>query len=169
VDEILDLVNEKDEVIGEVEKDIANDDLKLFHREILVYIFDDHNRMLAQQRSFKKKVYPGSWAETCAGHIGRGEDPEVAAHRELFEEFGFDVKLKFIAKRLIEYPNETHFAYCFTGRYDGSKITFQKEEIEQIKFVIKDEFEKLFKEKNDKTIEKENAWIKKVWRQQKSP
>ena len=87
MDELLDLVNEKDEVIGEVWKSEANSNPKLIHREILVYVFDDQNRMLLQQRSFTKKVYPGQWAETCAGHIGKGEKPKIAAYRELSEEF----------------------------------------------------------------------------------
>jgi len=165
----LDLVNENDEVIGEVWKSVANSNPKIFHREILVYIFDDQNRMLIQQRSFKKRVYPGQWAETCAGHIGKGENPEVAAHRELREEMGFDVNLKFIEKRLIEMSSETHFAYCYVGRYDGSKIKFSQSEVEQVRFATQKEFGELFIEEGDKLIESENVWIIKLWDQQKSP
>jgi len=164
MDELLDLVNENDEVIGEVWKSEANSNPKLIHREILIYVFDDQNRMLMQQRSFNKKVYPGQWAETCAGHIGKGEDPEKAAYRELFEELGLKIKLKFIKKRLINQKNETHFAFCYVGRYDGSKIIIDKNEVEQAKFVAKDKFEELFRAGGDEFIEGEIEWMKEIWK-----
>ncbi|MFA7301537.1 MAG: NUDIX domain-containing protein [Candidatus Shapirobacteria bacterium] len=83
MDELLDLVNENDEVIGEVWKSQANSDPLVIHREISVYLFDNENRMLMGQRGFTKKVYPGVWGESAAGHIGKGEKPEDTAHREL--------------------------------------------------------------------------------------
>ncbi|MBI2464519.1 NUDIX domain-containing protein [Candidatus Shapirobacteria bacterium] len=162
MDELLDLVNEKDEVIGEVLKSKANSDPKLIHREILVYIFDDENRMLMQQRSFNKKVYPGVWAESCAGHVGKGEDPENAAHRELVEELGFDTKLFFFVKRILRYSNETHISYCYLGVYSGQEIKFQKEEVEGVRFTREDEVDGLYLEK-DKIIVEEIGWMKKVW------
>ena len=64
--EILDLVNENDEVVGEIEKEIANSDPNLIHREISVYVFDNENRLLMGQRSLKKKVYRGM-GRKCSG------------------------------------------------------------------------------------------------------
>lgn len=162
MDELLDLVNENNEIIGEVWKSKANNDPKLIHREILVYLFDKENRLLMQQRSFKKKVYPGVWAETASGHVGKGEDPEAAAHRELIEEMGFDTELKFFIKRILRYPNETHISYCYKGIYKGEKIEFQKEEVEQTRFTTKDELDGIYPDK-DKIIEEETEWIKEIW------
>lgn len=162
MDELLDLVSENDEVIGEVWKSKANSDPKLIHREILIYIFDNKNRLLMQQRSFNKKVYPGVWAESSAGHVDKGEDPEIAAHRELKEELGFDTDLTFFEKRTLHYSNETHISYCYLGKYNGEKITIQKEEVENVKFVKKEEIDSLYKIK-DKIIDEEIEWIKKVW------
>lgn len=162
MDELLDLVNENDEVIGEVWKSQANSDPKFIHREILVYIFDNKNRLLMQQRSFNKKVYPGVWAESSAGHINKGEDPEIAAHRELTEELGFDTDLKFFEKRILHYSNETHISYCYLGKYNEEKIIIQKEEVENVKFVEIDEIDTLYKNK-DKIIDEEVEWMKKVW------
>ena len=162
MDELLDLVNENDEIIGEVWKSKANSDQKLIHREIIVYIFDQEKRLLMQQRSWKKKVYPGYWTESCAGHIGKGENPEIAAHRELKEELGFDTKLKFINKRLIVQPNEIHFAYCYIGRYKNKKIEIDKEEIETIEFVNESGFDKFFEGKKE-TKQGDLNSIKKYW------
>jgi len=137
--EMLDLVNEKDEVVGEVEKEVANSDPKLIHREVSVYIFDSQNRLLMGQRSLKKKVYPGIWGENAAGHVDRVELPEIAAHRELNEEIGFDTELKFLKKSLTIFSNETHFTYYYIGKYEGQEINFQKEEIDGL-YTNPDEF-----------------------------
>lgn len=165
MDELLDLVNEKDEVIGEVWKSEANTNPKLIHREIMVYLFDDQNRLLMQQRSFKKKVYPGVWADTAAGHVGKGEEPETAAHRELREELGFDTKLILYKKKIFYYPMETHISYCYVGKYSGEKIEFDKEEIGAVKLVKIEEIDELYKNfKDDPALEGELNWIKEVWR-----
>ena len=158
----MDLVNEKDEVIGEVERNVANSDPKYIHREVIVYIFDNENRLLMQQRSFKKKVYPGIWAESASGHIDKGESPEDAAHRELKEEMGFDTNLEFIKKRLLCFANETHFTYCYVGKYNGETIKFQTEEIEQIRFTKKEELDGLYSN-IDKITENEIEWMKSIW------
>jgi len=163
MDEILDLVNENDEVIGEVEKSKANNDAGKIHREISVYIFDKDNKMLMGQRSFSKKVYPGVWAESAAGHVDKGEDPEVAAHRELKEEMGFDTELKFIKKVLSRFSNETHFTYCYVGKYNGEKINFQKEEIEAVRFTSRDEYDSLYPNP-DKYIKEGMEFVKEIWK-----
>lgn len=138
-DEILDLVDEKDEIIGEVKKSEANSDPKLIHREIRIVIFDSQNRILLQQRSFKKKKYPGYWALT-AGHVLKGLAPRRAAHKELMEELGFDLELKFLYKRLVSTDGERHFAYCYIGKYSGQEIKIDSDEVEQVKFFTKDDF-----------------------------
>ena len=156
MDELLDLVNENDEVIGEVWKSKANSDPKFIHREISVYIFDKDDRLLMGQRSFAKKVYPGVWSESAAGHVGKGEDPEIAAHRELQEEMGFDTELKFLKKVISKYPNETHFTYCYAGSYSNEKIVFQKEEIETIRFTDRNKYDDLYTNP-DKYIKEEET------------
>jgi len=162
MDELLDLVNENDEIIGEVWKSEANSNPKLIHREISVYIFDKNNRMLMGQRSFSKKVYPGVWAESAAGHVGKGEDPATAANRELKEEMGFETDLSFLKKVLILFPNETHFTYCYIGKYKEEKIEFQKNEIENIRFTSKDEYDGLYSNP-DKYIKEGMDFVKEIW------
>jgi len=119
--------------------------------------------MLMQQRSFNKKVYPGEWAETCAGHVAKGEESEMAAHRELKEEMGLEIDLKFVKKRLIKLGNETHFAYCYIGKYNGQKIVFDKDEVETVAWVRKEDFERYWKPSSDKYIQSETKWVKEIW------
>lgn len=85
-DELLDLVDENDKIIGEVWKSKANQNPKLIHREVAAIVYNEAGKVLFQKRSKYKKVNPGIWAETVAGHVGKVEKPLVAAHRELVEE-----------------------------------------------------------------------------------
>lgn len=143
-DELLDLVNEKDEIIGEVWKSEANQNPKLIHREVAVIIYDDENKVLFQKRSKLKKVNPGIWAETVAGHVGKGENVIDAAHRELNEEMGFDTELTFFEKTLAQTPKETHFTYWYTGKFpENGKIVLQEEEVEKVSFLSPKELQKL--------------------------
>ncbi|MCA9397648.1 NUDIX domain-containing protein, partial [candidate division WWE3 bacterium] len=89
-DELLDLVNENDEVIGTILRSEANSNPKVYHREIGILIADSQDRVLMQQRSKNKKVYPLYWIVSCAGHVSAGMTPEEVAHKELQEELGFD-------------------------------------------------------------------------------
>jgi isopentenyldiphosphate isomerase len=112
--ELIDLVDESDRVIGTVRKGEANRNPSLRHREVAVLIHRD-DRLLWQQRSWAKTVMPGVWDVACAGHVRAGASPEQTAHRELSEELGFDTRLVFVQRRLVELADETHFAYVYWG------------------------------------------------------
>lgn len=142
-DELLDLVNEKDEVIGEVFKREANNNINLIHREIAVILRNSKNQILIQQRSFKKKVYPGYWTVSVAGHIPKGMKPTDAAHMELREELGFDTNLTFLTKELLHLPNETIFEHWYIGDYNNEEIKIEKEEVEQVRFVNQHELREM--------------------------
>jgi isopentenyl-diphosphate delta-isomerase len=143
-DEILDLVNKKDQIIGEVWKSKANQDPRLIHREVVVIIYNNLHKVLFQKRSKLKKVNPGIWAETVAGHVGKGEKPLNAAHRELKEEVGFDTELKFFEKTLAQPSNESHFTYWYIGKFpEDARIKIEKDEVEKVSFLSPKELETL--------------------------
>jgi isopentenyl-diphosphate delta-isomerase len=129
-------------------------------------VFDDQNRLLMGQRSLKKKVYPGVWGESAAGHVDKGEFPEAAAHRELTEEMGFDTKLTFLKKSLTKFSNETHFTYYYIGKYNSEEINFQREEIEQVRFTKREEFDGLYTNP-DKFIQEGIRIVKEIWDEKK--
>jgi len=112
--EILDLVDERDRVIGTVGKRETETDPRLVHREIAILIHRG-GELLWQLRSAAKRVMPSTWDLACAGHVGAGEVPAAAAQRELREELGFDVALVALERRLVRQPSETYFAYVFAG------------------------------------------------------
>ncbi len=93
-DEILSVVNENDEVIGQrSRRDIHR--LGLLHRAVHIFIFNEKNELFLQLRSMSKDTNPGLWDSSAAGHVDVGEDYDDCALRETAEE---------LAIRLAETP-----------------------------------------------------------------
>src|SRR5690554_375679 len=87
------LVNEKDEKIGLMPKMEAHEK-GLLHRAFSVFIFNDKNELLLQQRALNKYHTPGLWANTCCSHQRDGESSLDAGKRRLMEEMGFTTDLE---------------------------------------------------------------------------
>ena len=84
-EELLPIVNEKDEVIGTEKRAIIHAK-KLLHRAVHILIFNTRNQVYIQQRSLQKDSAPGKWDSSASGHVDPGEDYLGAAQRELEEE-----------------------------------------------------------------------------------
>ncbi len=143
-DEIVDVVNEVDEIIGQATKGEVNSNPKLIHREIAILIYDDHGKALIQQRSRHKKAFPGWWILSVAGHVPSGMSPLESAHKELIEELGFDTKLNIYSKELLDYGFEKHFAYGYIGKLPpNTQIKIDPYETEAFKFVSSEDMESM--------------------------
>jgi isopentenyldiphosphate isomerase len=139
-EEILDLVDRNDKVIGEVVR-LQSDSNPFFTvRQASVLIYDSDDRVLLHQRSPMKKTSPLFWSVTAVGHVIKGDSPEQSAHKELKEEAGFDVKLVFVEKEYMRYKYTSYFAYRYLGKYDGQPIIMNSEEVIDIRFVDKEEY-----------------------------
>jgi isopentenyl-diphosphate Delta-isomerase len=117
------LVNERDLPVGESTKEKVHK-AGLLHRAFSVFVLNNKNELLLQQRAFTKYHSPGLWSNTCCSHPKPGEITINAAHRRLREEMGFDCDLKeifsFVYKS--EFENnliEHEFDHVFIGYYDG--------------------------------------------------
>jgi isopentenyl-diphosphate delta-isomerase len=87
------LVNENDEQIGTMPKLEAHEKAVL-HRAFSVFIFNDNNELMLQQRAKHKYHSPLLWTNTCCSHQRVGETNIEAGKRRLMEEMGFVVDLK---------------------------------------------------------------------------
>jgi isopentenyl-diphosphate delta-isomerase len=95
------LVDEQDREIGVMEKLQAHQEGKL-HRAFSVFIFNDANELLLQQRAYTKYHSGGLWANSCCSHPTPNETTLDAAHRRLMEEMGMscdlEIKTSFVYK-----------------------------------------------------------------------
>jgi isopentenyldiphosphate isomerase len=100
VDEVLDLVDEEDAVVG-----VATlcDCLEkgLLHRAVAVLVLRTNGKILLQKRSMRDLWHPAQWTLSCTGHVKSGEGYRDAAMRELGEELGIRSPLRAIAKLLL--------------------------------------------------------------------
>lgn len=87
------LVNENDEPIGLMEK-IEAHEKALLHRAFSVFILNEQNEIMLQQRAAHKYHSPLLWTNTCCSHQREGESNIEAGIRRLEEEMGFSVPLK---------------------------------------------------------------------------
>jgi isopentenyl-diphosphate delta-isomerase len=88
--EIFDVVNERDEVIGQRTRGEVHR-LGLRHRAVHVLVFNRGGQLFLQKRSMKKDTFPGAWDSSSSGHLDTGEDYDACAIRELREEIGLAV------------------------------------------------------------------------------
>ena len=86
-EEIFDVVNERDEVIGQRLRSEVHR-LGLQHRAVHVLVFNSRGEIFLQKRSLRKDRQPGLWDSSTSGHLDRGEDYDSSAVRELREEIG---------------------------------------------------------------------------------
>ncbi len=86
-EEIFDIVNERDEVIGRSPRSEVHA-RGLLHRAVHVLVFNARGQVFLQKRSMKKDKHPGTWDSSASGHVNSGEDYDTCAVRELREEIG---------------------------------------------------------------------------------
>jgi len=89
-DELLDIVDDNDQVIGQALRSEAHKN-KLLHREVNVWFVTPQKEIIFQKRSLLKENYPGLLTVTAGGHVSSGEDYQAAIIKEIFEETGFKV------------------------------------------------------------------------------
>ncbi len=90
------LVNQDDQVVGEMEKMEAH--VKgILHRAFSVFLFNEAGELLLQQRAFSKYHSGGLWTNTCCSHPAPGEEVVEAALRRLKQELGIqDVEVEIV-------------------------------------------------------------------------
>ena len=156
------LVNEQDEQIGLMPKMEAHEKA-LLHRAFSVFIFNDSNELMLQQRALDKYHSPGLWTNTCCSHQRDGETNIEAGKRRLQEEMGFVVDLKESISFIYKAPfdnglTEHEYDHVLLGKYSGvPKIN--PEEVASWKWMPLDEI------KSDISLRPElyTAWFKVIF------
>ncbi len=123
-----------------------------FHATVHIWLFTSDKKILLQKRALTKKVFPGLWDISVAGHIGAGEAILASAKREVFEEIGLQLEEKDLIKigtRIHQVnhkngiqDNEHHHVFIAELKIPVSQLKIQKEEVADIKLfelsVLKD-------------------------------
>lgn len=117
------LVNENDEQIGLMPKMEAHEKA-LLHRAFSVFILNDKNEIMLQQRAAEKYHSPLLWTNTTCSHQREGETNIQAGKRRLMEEMGFETELKELFSFIYKAPfdnglTEHEFDHVMIGYYSN--------------------------------------------------
>ncbi len=139
------LVDEQDNEIGVMEKLKAHETGKL-HRAFSVFIFNDKNELLLQQRAINKYHSGGLWTNTCCSHPSPNETIKDAANRRLFEEMGLTSDLKIVSNFIYktDFENgliEHELDYILIGNTNAIP-QINKDEVESFKWQSISEIQK---------------------------
>lgn len=138
VEEKVILVNEKDEPIGLMPKLEAHEKAML-HRAFSVFILNDMNEIMLQQRAAHKYHSPLLWTNTCCSHQREGETNIQAGKRRLKEEMGFSSELKELFSFIYKAPfdnglTEHEYDHVMIG-YSNETPVINPDEVESWKWM----------------------------------
>lgn len=159
IEEQVILVNENDEPIGTMPKMEAHEK-GLLHRAFSIFIFNDKNELMLQQRAADKYHSPLLWTNTCCSHQRVGETNIEAGRRRLLEEMGFVTELKDVVSFIYKAPfdnglTEHEYDHVLIGYYNDNP-NLNKEEVESYKWMTLEEV----KEDMEQQPELYTAWFK---------
>lgn len=129
-EEVYDVVNEHDEVVGSATRGEIHS-RGLTHRAVHILVFNSKGEVFLQKRSMKKDRCAGLWDSSASGHVDRGESYDETAIRELYEELGAVCKESPIRLFKIQANEDTdnEHVYVYFARCDGP-FKINKDEIE---------------------------------------
>lgn len=135
--EILILVDDQDNQIGTDTRENCHAGKGKRHRAYTALIFHG-GKMLLQQRSGKKLLWPGAWDVSFTSHVYPGESYQQAASRRAKEELGAKVGLLADVHSFVYFAPqgnnaENEFCRVLIGDFDG-RITPNKDEMMAVRW-----------------------------------
>ncbi|KGL63065.1 NUDIX hydrolase [Polaribacter sp. Hel1_85] len=143
MDELIDILTPEGKPTGKTALKSEAHKNGWFHATVHIWLFTSDEKILLQKRALSKKVFPGLWDISVAGHIGAGETVLSSAKREVFEEIGLQLEEEELIKigtRIHQVShkngiqdNEHHHVFIAELKTPLSELTIQKEEVDDIK------------------------------------
>ena len=141
-EELVVLINEKDEVQGLMNKLEAHEN-GLLHRAFSVFLFNKKGAMLLQKRASSKYHSPNQWTNAVCSHPRDEESYKNAALRRLNEELGITTditeKFHFIYKADVGGNLWEHeLDHVFIGEYEGD-FQLNQDEVSEVRYISMEE------------------------------
>ena len=158
-DEYIDIVDANGKFTGQVALKNEAHKQGWYHNTTHVWIYNRSGEILLAQRSLEKKIHPGLWDVSSAGHVDSGETILDAALRELEEELGIVLPMDNLIKIGI-FKHETvygggairdfEFHHAFIVQWTGSLdiLRLQPGEVDDVKWVNPDTFKMLLEDES---------------------
>jgi isopentenyldiphosphate isomerase len=142
-EEFVEWVDGDDQLIDRVPRSTMRAQ-NLLHRSISVIVTTSDGRLVVQRRSESKDVYPGWWDIGAGGVLTAGEEPQIGARRELYEELGVNAEPAFVGVERHDDDHIREICRVFRVVHDGPFRPVDGEAAE-IRVVDHDEFDELLR------------------------
>ena len=83
MDELIDILDNNGNYTGKTCLKSEAHEYGYFHPTVHIWLYTSDKKILLQKRAATKKVFPGLWDISVAGHVATGEKIEIAAIREI--------------------------------------------------------------------------------------
>lgn len=168
MNEYLDVLKENGEFTNEIESRKVCHEKGLWHKAVIVFILSkDNKKILLQQRSAEKKLWPNLWDIAVCGHVLANELGYNTVIREAKEELNIE-----LTKNDLEYIGTTtsqdkkgpiinnHYNEHFVVHKDikVEDIKLQEEEVQDVKWFTKEEVIEKINNNYDGLTEKYGCW-----------
>ncbi|KAK4671135.1 isopentenyl-diphosphate delta-isomerase idi1 [Podospora pseudoanserina] len=172
MDEVCIVTDENDMPIGTASKKLChlmtNIDKGLLHRAFSVFLFNDKNELLLQQRASEKITFPDMWTNTCCSHplhmaseTGSNLEDSVlgvknAARRKLDHELG--IKKEQVPLEDFHFLTRIHYKAPSDGKWGEHEIDYilfikanvdlnpNPNEVKDVQYVSAEKLKQLFED-----------------------
>lgn len=142
MDELIDILTSEGKPTGKIALKSEAHKKGWFHATVHIWLYTTDKKILLQKRALTKKVFPGLWDISVAGHIGAGEAVLTSAKREVFEEIGLRLneddfikigtRKHHVSHKNGIIDNEFHHVFMAILKVPLSTLSIQKEEVDAI-------------------------------------
>lgn len=118
-EEMVDVVNDNDEIIGSAPRRGIHNTGKL-HRSAHIFLLNSQGKIWLEKRAPNTDTFPGYYNSSAAGHIRKGERYLEGAEREAYEELGIsNIKLEERHKLAASKETSNEFVAFFIIKSDA--------------------------------------------------
>jgi isopentenyl-diphosphate Delta-isomerase len=161
--ELLILVDDQDQEIGNHDKLSCHAGSGILHRAFSLFIFNDAGELLLQRRSANKQLWPLYWSNSCCSHPRQGESMETAISRRAQQELGIQTEFQYLYKFKYQAPyqeigSEHELCWVFVGQ-STDPIRANENEIAEWRFISAGDLAKELSQKPEQFT----PWFKLEW------
>lgn len=138
--ELVDLYDENRVPLGRTAERSAQKGIGEYRMVVHVCVFDRRGRMLIQQRTPQKFIWPNLWDVSVGGGVDAGETSRQGAEREFREELGYPLDLSGLRPSVtVNFDGGFDDFYILTKDLAPEDLTLQKEEVRAVRWATLEE------------------------------
>lgn len=138
--ELVDLYDENRIPLGRTGERSAPRKPGEYRMVVHICVFDSRGRLLIQQRTPEKFIWPNLWDVSVGGGVDAGEDSRQGAEREFREELGFPLDLGGLRPSVtVNFGGGFDDFYILTKDLDLETLALQREEVRAVRWAAPEE------------------------------